>query len=171
MMACTGFISDWQTLIAGAVGGVIGGGLTVVAGWITLKGAREQVASTRDAREESDRRRLSVVKWAVKAEGRRLGTAAAIMRAALPSSPQPAARSREQLIIASSSLLRGEREDIALLDDETRGLLEKITVTLDAYNLRIATANTNNLGPHIDERTLELITEVEKLAAELRARS
>jgi len=36
---------DWSALIAGLGGGLIGGGLTVVAGWITLRGAREQVAA------------------------------------------------------------------------------------------------------------------------------
>jgi hypothetical protein len=172
-----------ETLVAGLLGLLAG----IIAYVGALRAADRQVTATqqaaakqvvamqsqlddaRAAREESDRRRLSVVKWAVRAEGKRLGTAAALMmREALPSAPQPATRSREQLTISSSSLLRGEREDIALLDDETRERLQEIADTLDAYNLRIAAARVGIDGPLIDQRALELIAQVEKLAAELR---
>ena len=64
-----------------------------------------------------------MVKWAVKAEIRRLEISIAALRRALPSGPQPANRRTEQLVIESSPLLTGEREEIALLDDKTRALL------------------------------------------------
>jgi hypothetical protein len=41
------------------------------------------------------------------------------MQESLPSGPGWASRTSEQLIIESSPLLRGEREDMALLEDET----------------------------------------------------
>ena len=174
-------ICDWQTLIAGLGGGLIGGGLTVVAGFLAYRGAlraadqqvaavKSQIAALQAEREETDERRRSVVKWAVRAEGQWLGiTAAAILRA-LPSRPQPAARSREQLVIASSPLLRGEREDIALLDDRTRDLLEEVAETLNDYNSRITTAALpDGLHPLIDQEVLDLVDRLTRLAADLQS--
>ena len=91
-----------------------------------------------------------------------------MMREALPSASGYAARTNEQLVIETSALLRGEREDMALLDDETRELLREIADTLDAYNLRIKAAKVGIEGPLIDQRALELIAQLEKLAADLR---
>src|SRR5262249_2380217 len=96
----------------------------------------KQLADAQKTREENDRRRRSVVKWAVLSEARRLEGAAAIMQTeALPSAAGWHERTREQLRIESSPLLRGEREDIALLDDATREALEALADTLDDYNL------------------------------------
>src|SRR5262249_5505907 len=150
--------------------------------WATIVSAKRQVAAAdrqvtalnqqledvRAARRQADERRLSVIKWAVVSEGRRLGTAAEVMkRDALPAAPGWAARAREQLIIESSELLRGEREDIALLDDPTRALLEEVASTLDAYNLRIQTAPGGQEGPQIVAAALERINQLSDLAEEL----
>ena len=75
-----------------------------------------QIEDARSARHQVDERRLSVIRWAVRTEANRVAAAVAALRnRALPSGPQPAARSREQLVIESSPLLRGEREEISLL--------------------------------------------------------
>jgi hypothetical protein len=63
---------DWQSLIAGVLG--LAAGIIAYIG--AIKAARRQVAALRDqiedtrvARRQAYERRLSVVKWAVRAEG------------------------------------------------------------------------------------------------------
>jgi hypothetical protein len=126
------WLEEWQTLVAGFLG--LAGG--VVAFYGALKAANRQVAAVRQAasdqvnavqepledaraaRKEIDNRGLSIIKWAVRAEAMRLEAAVLARKdRALPSGPQRAARNREQYLIASSALLRGEREDMSLLDD------------------------------------------------------
>jgi hypothetical protein len=163
--------SEWQSLIAGLLG--------VVAGVIAYKGAiaaarrqvaalKEQIEDVQAARRQADERRLSVIKWAVKVEGKRLEAAISALRGnALPSKPQPANRTWEQLIIESSPLLRGEREDISLLDDQTRGLLEELAGIIDEYNSRIQTAVFSVQGPLIEQTTLGLIDRLAKVVQEI----
>jgi len=55
------------------------------------------------------------------------------------------------LIIESSPLLRGERAEISLLDDQTRRLLEELAGIIDEYNLRIQTAVFLIQGPLIEQ--------------------
>jgi hypothetical protein len=114
-------------------------------------------AGRRPARRQADERRLSVIKRAVRVEARRLEIAVSALRRALPSAPQPAARFREQLVVESSPLLRGEREEISLLDDQTRGVLEELAGILDEYNARIETAVVVGQGPLIDQEILALV--------------
>jgi hypothetical protein len=159
--AVTGVAHEWQSLIAGLLG--LAGGVIAYLG--AIRAANRQVAALKDqikdaqtARRLTDERRLSVIKWAVSAEGRRLDAVVSALRhRALPSAPQPAARRREQLIIRSSPLLRGEWEEIALLDDRTRGLLEELAELVDKYNSRIETAVEQGHGPLIEQETLDLI--------------
>jgi hypothetical protein len=151
-------LKDWQSLIAGLLG--LLAGLVAFVG--ALIAACLQVREMRRAAKETDRRRLSVIKWTVRAEGRRLATAAQDMlgteaRASIPGRPP---RANEPLAIETSRLLRGEREGIALLDDETRGLLELTAQTLDAYNLRI------KRQPH-GEGTVKLLQDLVELAGKL----
>jgi hypothetical protein len=188
---------DWSTVIAGLGGGVIGGTLTVVAGWITVKGARDaatlqvdaaqraakdqidavksQIADLQAERQKTEDRRRSVIKWAVKTEGKRLEQATAAVRRALPFEMPPpgtgggagySAGGTEQLIIPSSSLLRGEREDIALLDEETRKNLENLANALNDYNSRIQTARPRRVQAPNDSLIIEreVLTSLAELA-------
>jgi hypothetical protein len=183
----------WQSLLAGGLGllgGVIAFAGALLAANCQVKGMRraadQEVAAVREAaekqvaavqaqiddlqaaRREIELRRLSVLEWAVRGEGRRLETAAALMREALPSAPGWASRDKDQLVIESSSLLRAEREDMALLDDETRALLEEVAGVLDEYNTRIETAKLGTEGPLIVQKVLDLRRRLGELAAELR---
>lgn len=132
---------EWQTLLAGLLG--LGGGVLAYIG--AIRAGRRQVAAVtnqiedaRSARRQIDERRLSVMRWAVRTEANRLAAAVTALRnRALPSGPQLAARSREQLVIESSPLLRGEREEISLLDDRTRAHLEKLARVLDEYKTSV----------------------------------
>ena len=72
------------------------------------------------------------------------------------------------MIIESSPLLRGEREDIALLDDKTLEALEAVAHALDAYNLYIATAKPGLAGPLIVPAVFERLDTLDTLAVELR---
>jgi hypothetical protein len=162
------FVREWQTIIAGLLG-VVAGILAYIG---AIKAARRQVAALteqiedmRAARRQADERRLSAIKWAIRAEGRRLDVAIVALRRALPSRPQPANRSREQLVIKSSPLLRGEREDISLLDDQTRTRLEAVAVYLDEYNALIETAVAGDQGPLIEQKALDVL---DRLAAAVR---
>jgi hypothetical protein len=157
------WLHEWETLIAG----LIGGGLTLAAGILAYTGARSaanrQIRDLQADRKEADRRQLSVIKWTIRAEGRRLASAAADMvateeRSSIPGRPP---RAHEPLAIETSRLLRGEREGIALLEEETRRLLELTAQTLDAYNLRI------KRQPY-GERTAELLQDLNRLAGQLR---
>jgi hypothetical protein len=99
-----------------------------------------QLVDTREARRVSDQRRYSVIQWAVKVEGRRLGEAARARKAVLPSSSQQSDLARAQLIIEGSPLLRGEHADLALLDQAVwEDLLAPLADALDAYNTHIET--------------------------------
>jgi hypothetical protein len=165
--AAHGWFYDWQTLFAGLLG--LAGGLIAYVGALRaahqqVAAVQQQIADLRAARCQVDERQLSVLKWAIRAEGRRLvATVQALRGNALPSQPQPASRSREQLIIQSSPLLRGERAEMALLDDQMRSDLEEVAALVDRYNARIETANANTVGggPMIDQQILDLINRLE----------
>jgi len=87
---------------------------------------KEQIEDARMARRLVDERRLSQLKCAIRAEGTRLHAAVLALRdRALPSAPQAAARRRQQLLIDSSPLFRGEWDEISLLDDQTRAGVEE----------------------------------------------
>ena len=94
---------------------------------------RRAIRAPSDRRAQAQRHQM-----AVRTEANRLAAAVTALRnRALPSGPQPAARSREQLVIESSPLLRGEREEISLLDDRTRAHLEKLARVLDEYKTSV----------------------------------
>jgi hypothetical protein len=157
---------NWQGLLAGLLGllaGLVAFLGAVIAAWWQVRTMRRQLVDAQKARAENDRRRLDVIKWTIRAEGRRLAAAAADMMATeeRPSIPGRPPRAHEPLAIETSRLLRGEREGIALLDEETRRLLELTAQTLDAYNLRI------KRQPY-GERTTELLQDLDKLAGQLR---
>jgi hypothetical protein len=186
----TNWLDHWQTLFAGVLG--VGGGVIAYIG--AMRAAKRQVDGAtvaadrqvaamkaqldeaRDARRESDERRRSVIKWAVQAEARRLEAAVWALEppprgnGALPSAgPRYASRRTEQLLIASSPLLRGEWEELVLLGDETRALLEEVGAALDGYNSRIKTASQKtDAGPLITTETLAMIQDLSKLVRRLR---
>ena len=166
---------EWQTLAAGLLG-VLGGVIAylgaITSGRRQVAALREQIEDARAARQQHDQRRLSVVGWAVWAEGRRLETAVWARKGrALPSGPQLAsARRREQLVIESSPLLRGEREDVALLDDETRVLLQRVADALHRYNACIETARSGSQEqPFIEQETLDAMEELAARVQSLQA--
>lgn len=135
----------WQTLIAG----VVGGGLTLIAGILAYRGARRaakdqvaaveaQIVDLQRERNKTEERRLSVIRWAVETEAERIDTE--LLRV------DPMWKIggltpfyKEPRLIDSSPLLRGEREDIALLDGDTLTTLRKAANTLKQYNIRVLT--------------------------------
>ena len=169
------FFRDQGSIIAGVL--ALAAGIMAYIG--AIKAANRQVAvlkdQVEDARRErrlTDKRRLSVIKWALRAEGTRLhATVLALRGRALPSAPQAAARRRQQLLIDSSPLLRGEWDEISLLDDQTRARLEEVAGILDEYNLRIQTAVDVGLGPNplIDQEILALVDRLAVAVQELRS--
>lgn len=110
-----------------------------------------------------------MIKWAVRVEVRRLKISISALRRALPSAPQAANRLAEQLVIERSPLLTGQREEIALLDDKTRALLERLAGILDEYNRRIETAVVVGQGPLIDQEILALIDRLAEAVGETRS--
>jgi hypothetical protein len=171
-----GWFYDWQTLIAGGLG-LAGGGIAyagaIIAAHRQVAALQDQLEDARAARRQADERRRSVIEWAVKTEARRLETAVWALKpdggGALPSGQQYASRSREQLVIESSALLRGEREDMSLLDDRTRTLLEEVAGVLDDYNSRIETAvDPPGKSPLIERATLDVFAGLAELVSELR---
>ena len=163
-------------------GSIIAGVLALAAGIMAYIGAikaanrqvavlKDQVEDARTERRLTDKRRLSVIKWALRAEGTRLHAVVLALRGrALPSAPQPAARSAEQLVIESSPLLRGEHgTEMALLDDQTRAVLEKVAGIVAEYNSRIETAVVVNQGPLIDHEILALVDSLAVAVQELRS--
>ncbi len=190
MIDFVAWLYRWQTLAAG----LVGGGLALVAAVIVYKAAigaaRQQIAAMRQAaddqiaaiqkhladtqaaRRQADEQKRSVIEWAVRAERRRLEAAIWALSptggGALPSGPQPASRRREQLVIESSALLRGEREDIALLDDRRRALLEDVAAAIDDYNSRIGTAvDPSGDAPLIVQATLDAFASLKELVGDL----
>lgn len=165
---------DWQSLAAGLLGltaGVIAYIGAIRAANRQVAALKEQIEDARTARRLVDERRLRQLEWAIRAEGTRLhATVLALRGRALPSAPQAAARRRQQLLIDSSPLLRGEWDEISLLDDQTRARLEEVAGILDEYNLRIQTAVDVGLGPNplIDQEILALVDRLAVAVQELR---
>jgi hypothetical protein len=75
------------------------------------------------------------------------------------------------LLIDSSPLLRGEWDEISLLDDQTLARLEEVAGILDEYNLRIQTAADVGLGPNplINGEILALVDRLAVAVQELRS--
>lgn len=139
----------WQTLIAGA----IGSGLTLAAGiaaYVRARGAANtQIGTTQgqapywqDEHKVAAERRYNVVKWAlkaaVKAEGDRIKGAVTVAK-------------RMPIRIASSPLLRFEREDMSLLDEPTRENLAMLADILDRYNLAFEAAQARRINISFNE--------------------
>ena len=184
------FVDHWQTLTAALIAGGLALGAAALTVWATIRSAnrqitaargqteaarrqvtalKDQIEDARTARRQDDERRLSVIKWAIRVEGRRLEAATSTLLAALPSAQSPANRSREQLIIESSPLLRGEREEISLLDDQTRRLLEELAGIIDEYNSRIQTAVFLVQGPLIEQKTRALLDRLAEVVREIQS--
>ena len=167
---------EWQSLIAGVLGGVLALAAGVIAYIGAIRAANRHVAAlkgqiedARATRRLADERKLSVIKWAIRAEGTRLHAAVSALQRALPSAPQPPNRRRQQLEIESSPLLRGEWEEIALLDDQTRAVLERVAGIVGEYNLRIETAPDAGHGPFIDQEILDLVNRLAEAVGDLRS--
>ena len=166
---------DWQSLAAGLLGlaaGVIAYIGAIRAANRQVAALKEQIEEARTARRLVDERRLRQLEWAIRAEGTRLHAAVLALRGrALPSAPQAAARRRQQLLIDSSPLLRGEWDEISLLNDQRRARLEEVAGILDEYNLRIQTALDVGLGPNplIDQEILALVDRLAVAVQELRS--
>jgi hypothetical protein len=166
---------NWQSLAAGLLGlaaGVIAYIGAIRAAHRQVAALKEQIEDARTARRLVDERRLSQLEWAIRAEGTRLHAAVLALRGrALPSAPQAAARRRQQLLIDSSPLLRGEWDEISLLNDQRRARLEEVAGILDEYNLRIQTAPDVGLGPNplIDHEILALVDRLAVAVQELRS--
>ena len=73
------------------------------------------------------------------------------------------------MIIESSPLLRGEREEISLLDDQTRRLLEELAGIIDEYNSRIQTAVFLVQGPLIEQKTRALLDRLAEVVREIQS--
>jgi hypothetical protein len=166
---------DWQSLAAGLLG--LAAGVIAYIGAISaanrqVAALKEQIEDARTERRLVDERRLRQLEWAIRAEGTRLHAAVLALRdRALPSAPQAAARRRQQLLIDSSPLLRGEWDEISLLDDQTRARLEEVAGILDEYNLRIQTAVDVGPGPNplIDQEILALVDRLAEAVQKLRS--
>jgi hypothetical protein len=169
------WLYEWQSIVAGLLavfGGVLAYRGAITSGRRQVLAIREQIEDTRAARQQHDQRRLSVVEWAIWVEGRRLEKAVSARKGrALPTEPQlVSARRKEQLVIDSSPLVRGEREDLSLLDDETRVRLQRVADALYRYNACIQTARSGTGEQSwIDQETLEAIDELAARVQSLQA--
>jgi hypothetical protein len=156
------WLHEWETLIAGGLG--LGGGV------LAYIGIKAQIADLQAERKQTDDRRRIVVKWAVRMEGQRLDKEVVRVRPAFLKSfdPTPTTRffnNRTSFLIESSPLLRGEREDVALLDGDIFKTLEKAAETLNSYTQRIETASTGAASlDELPERGRELLEHLATLA-------
>jgi hypothetical protein len=100
---------------------------------------QRQLEDVQAARAETDRHRLGVIEWAVRAEGERLKVTAYSRRAALSYEESRRMLTKEQLLIESSPLLRGEREDGYVLDDHLRSGLVILSSSVNNYDAYIET--------------------------------
>ena len=71
------------------------------------------------------------------------------------------------IIIASSSLLRGERADISLVDTEIQQQLADLSLLLDQYNAHVQTRGVNVLGTIIDKEVLDLLDTLMNISRDL----
>lgn len=77
-------------------------------------------------------------------------------------------RPPHQLYIPSSPLLRGEREDIALLDDEIRALFEQAENALNEHNASMAALRVRTVGDEvISSEKLAALDRLEELGIKL----
>jgi hypothetical protein len=163
----------FETLVAGLLGFI--GGLGAFIG--VLRAAEQQVAAARQAakdqveaiqaeRKQTDEQRLIVVKMAVRAEGWRLDKEVARVSLLFTRDLQQFFTQRE-FFIESSPLLRGEREDAALLG-EMLATLEETAITLNTYNTRIGTAVSGTALAELQKTGPELLDKLSGLAAVLR---
>jgi hypothetical protein len=99
----------------------------------------EQVASLQAERRQLDERRS--VEWDVQIKGKRIEIAAVTRDAAAPHGQKAPGLPIAQLAIESSPVGRGEREEIALLDDRMRAVFEELGGVIDEYYSRAKTIN------------------------------
>jgi hypothetical protein len=116
---------------------------------VQVAAAQRQLDDARAARDGSDKRRLMVIKWAVKAEGRRLGTAAEDMMAVGPPlSPN------ERLAIETSRLLRASARESRYSTMSSIGYAPALQVKFEAGALaeRIARDEAAGLRAEVEAR-------------------
>ena len=185
-------VDHWQTLIAGgislAAGLVAFVGALIAACW-QVRAARQaakdqvcavqraadqqvaavksQIADLQAERERTDNLRLTVVRWAVRAEARRLDKEVVRVRPLFLIGGQ-GLFSKEEALIESSPLLRGEREDAALLDEATFATLEEAASTLNNYNYRVETARTGAAQAALRDACHSLLEQLAGLADTLK---
>ena len=99
----------------------------------------EQVASLQAERRQLDERHS--VEWDVQIKGKRIEIAAVTRDSAAPLGQEVSVLPIAQLAIESSPLGRGEREEMALLDDRMRAVFEELTSVIDEYYSRAKMIN------------------------------
>jgi hypothetical protein len=131
-----GWLYDWQSLIAGVLG-LGGGGLAYI-------GVKKQINDLKNERQRTDDRRRSTIMWAVRFEAQRLEIAATAVKST------SAGRKFEILMtIEGGPLLRGERDDMALLGGPVIDLIKQAAEALNQYNTAVSRANAPGPGPRL----------------------
>jgi hypothetical protein len=99
----------------------------------------EQVASLQAERRQLDKRHP--VEWDVQIKGKRIEIAAVTRDTVSPHGQEASVLPIAQLAIENSPLGRGERKELALLDDRMRAVFEELAGVIDEYYSRAKTIN------------------------------
>src|SRR6266851_3165399 len=128
---------------------ILGAIIAAAAGyWGALRAAQAQVQALKDQAEEERRRfqqtrhqKKYAMALALRLEAERLGVAADKRLSSAQKAVTSAGRNprREQMTISVLPLIRGEREDIGLLNDEIQDSALSLTGEVDEYNAHIET--------------------------------
>lgn len=155
-----------SAIIGGAIGGLIGVFGAKSAAKMQVKALEEQLDAERARFQQTRHQKKYAMALALRLEVERIrDTSEKRITLAEQSCNGTKHPPREHMIIAVLPLIRGEREDIALLGDELQDKVLALTRSVDGYDAHIETIPPSPGGPiKIDQEALQKLRELKTSA-------
>jgi class 3 adenylate cyclase len=125
--------------------------------WLLDSDELAPAAPPADGHKTAEDERKNAVTRAAGQEVARMKRSACKWREVLPGGPQYVKYAKDQLKITSGPILRGERDDVNLLNSEVQDTLNGLSGAVDTYNIHIDACTMGGEGPLLTSDTFAML--------------